>query len=42
MSHKQGLAHVKAGDYKLTDLDADDTALPAPTVQDVTVNLSGF
>lgn len=43
MSHMQGLAHVKVGDYKLTDLDyADDIALPAPTVQDVTASLSGF
>ena len=39
----QGLAHVKVGDYKLTDLDyADGISLPAPTVQDVTASLSGF
>ena len=43
MSHMQFFAHVKVGDYKLTNLDyADDITLPAPTVQDVTASLSGF
>ena len=39
----KSLSHVKVGDYKLTDLHyADDIALPAPTVQDVTAGLIGF
>ena len=43
MTHMQGLAQVKVGDYELSDLDyADDIALPAVTAQDLTASLSSF
>ena len=43
MSHMQGLAHVNVGDHKLMALDcADDIALRATAVQDVTASLNGF
>ena len=43
IAHMKGLSHFKVGDYKFTDLHyADDIALPATTVQDITASLSGF